>query len=152
MEREDCNTPQERALWILSHADQAEPREPLRGMALQLRLWHYRRSGLHVSWSIILPVREYRDRAAVVREATWNRSLRNSLVGIRDADFAWDDLEPFLEEVGGLRSNGAAAPAAKGDRSGIEGTRSFAHINVEWSGRGPLWFGRFRTRLMKALD
>lgn len=144
----DGDMERDRALWILGHADQEEPREPLRGMALQLRLWRYRRAGLHVSWSIILPVRDYRDRSAVVREASWDRGAS---VRIRDVDLAWSDLAPFLDSAGGLRPGGAAVPDTAAVSSGLEGTRSFAHIRLEWAGQGPRWFGQFRNLLVRAL-
>jgi hypothetical protein len=128
-------------------------------MALQLRLWRYRPSGPHVSWSIIVPVRDFRERSAIVREATWDRSRPDSPVRIRDADLAWNALAPFMDTAGGLSPGRAADSLGKGDRSGLEGTRSFAHVRLEWSGRGPralastiAWYGRFRSLLTRTLD
>ena len=61
------------ALWSLENADQLPPREVTLGMGIMLRHWRYPRSGDHVSWSLILPARDYRTRRAVVREVAWDR-------------------------------------------------------------------------------
>jgi hypothetical protein len=178
MDPRDRKSLEDRALWILRHADQAEPREPLHGMALQLRLWQYLSSGMHVSWSIILPVREYRGRGAIVREAAWDRTRewkrkaneaerpvqREALepsVRIRDAELGWEDLSPFLDAAGGFRPammERAPIPDARAGSSGLEGSRSFAHVCLEWTGRAPrglgptvAWFGRFRKLLVRTL-
>ena len=167
-----------RALWLLEHADQLPPRETLRGMALQLRLWRYPRSGPHVSWSVILSVREYRARRAVVREVTWDRladwkqrmaplaalKRRQGLepsIRSRDSEVGWDDLAPFLDVVGGLRSPIPARDPAipsKGDAFGLEGYRSMAHVRLLWNGRGPrgwgdtiAWIGRLREVLVRSM-
>jgi hypothetical protein len=166
------------ALWFLEHADQLPPREPLHGMAMQLRVWRYPRSGAHVSWSVILPVREYRARRALVREVVWDRladwkhrmtplgtlkrrqilapSIRN-----RDSEVNWVDLAPYLDGVGGLRS--PIPPLlpkvlTKEDAFGLEGFRSMAHVRLQWSGKGPrgwgdtvTWIGRFRETLVRSM-
>lgn len=168
MRPRDWKTLEDQALWLLSNADQAPPREPLYGMALQLRLWKYPRSGMQVSWSIILPAREYKGRGAVIREVSWDRTLdwkrRKAVpepaVRIRDGKVDWEKLSPFLDEAGGFRlgmAGAAAALPAGTDRAGLEGTRSFAHVRLEWSGRGPrgwgttiAWFERFRKLLARA--
>ena len=133
-------------------------------MALQLRLWHYPPAGVHVSWSILLPVREYRAKKAIVREASWNPSRERKRaagvdpdVRLRHALIDWKDLSSYLDEAAGLRAE-AAAPMPPGKTSrGLEGSRSFAHVRLEWSGRGPRawapligWFERFRELLVRA--
>lgn len=170
------------ARWVLAHADQSPPTEHLRGMGLQLRLWHYAHSGDHLSWSLILPVRDYRERRGVVREVTWDRSSdwkqamtpikklkRRALpapsVQIRDAEVDWAELAPFLDATGRLPTKslpGDASWSSKDDVSGLEGFRSLAHIHLEWAGNGPrgwgtrvAWFDRFRrvlARIMRERD
>lgn len=132
---------EDQALWLLRNADQAEPREPLRGMAMQLLLWQTSRRGVRTTWSIFQAARQHR---AVVREARYEPSRP---VRIRDADLAWETLAPFLEVAGGL-----GADPAKNATAGLEGTRSYAHVRVEWKGRGRPWFERFRKLLLRALD
>jgi hypothetical protein len=166
MDDRDSTIPAERAIWRLRHASEAAPRERLQGMALQLRLWRYPRSGVYVLWSILLPVRDYRTRKAIVREASWDpsRDRRRGAdvepdIRIRDAEMDWKDLSPFLDQAGGFHSI-AAAPMLPGKGSaGLEGSRSLAHVRLEWSGRGPrawaatiAWVGRFRNLLVLAFQ
>jgi hypothetical protein len=147
-------------------------------MALQLRLWHYPRSGARESWSIILPVREYRERRAVVREAVWDRpadwkrtrtriknlkrrEISAPSIRIRDAEMDWTELAPFLDAAGRLPMSAlGAAPLgpSREDAFGLEGFRSLAHVRLGWSGRGPrgwratlAWFGKFRRLLVRAM-
>ena len=164
------------ARWTLEHAEQVPPREPLHGMGLQLRVWHDAGAGVRLSWSLIVPVRECRERRAVVREVRWDRGAdwaqathplqrlkRRTLPGpsvrIRDAEIGWADFSPFLEEAGGLPMAGreAAAPFGEG-ASGFEGYRSLAHLRREWTGKPPrgagdtlAWFNRFRKLLARIL-
>jgi hypothetical protein len=168
MNAKDWKTFAGRATWMLSNADQASPRENLPGMALQLRLWRYPCSGVRVSWSILLPVRDYRARRAIVREASWDPSRERKRkagaepdVRIRDAEIDWKVLSPFLDKAGGFHPgiSGTVAPSAAGTSvAGVEGSRSYAHVRLEWSGRGPrawaetiAWFERFRKMLARAL-
>ncbi len=166
------------ALWQLEHADQLPPREVTRGMALLLRLWRYPRSGPHVSWSVILSVRDFRARRAVVREVVWDRladwkqkmapleALKRRQVPApsvrsRDSEVSWADLAPFLDAVGGLRSpipaRNPALPCRE-DAFGLEGYRSMAHVRLQWNGKGPrgwgdtlAWVGRLRTLLVRSM-
>ncbi len=166
------------ALWHLEHADQSQPRDLLRGMALQLRLWRYPRSGEYVSWSVILSVREFKSRRAVVREVAWDRlsdwkhrmgpletlkrrQVLEPSIRCRDSEVNWNDLAPFLDVVGGLRSpmppRDPAAPS-KEDAFGLEGSRSMAHIQLQWNGKGPrgwgdtvAWIGRLREVLIRSM-
>jgi hypothetical protein len=168
-----------RAQWTLAHADECPPREALRGMGLQLRLWRYPRSGPHVSWSLIVPVRDYRVRRATVREARWDRTsdwqtataplkslkLRapvDPTVRLRDAEVDWTELAPFLDAAGRLpaRSLGTdpSLPSEQGG-CGLEGYRSLAHIRLAWAGKGPgdwkatiAWFERFRSLLVRIME
>lgn len=166
------------ALWQLEHPDQLPPRDLFRGMAMQLRLWRHARSGPRVSWSILLPVREFRTRRAVVREVVWDRIAdlkrrRNPLEALkrrqgagpaircRDAEVDWSDLSPYLDIVGGLRSPMpviAPKDPPKVDSFGLEGHRSIAHIRLHWEGKGPrgwgdtvAWVGRLRDVLIRAM-
>jgi hypothetical protein len=169
---------EDQALWFLGHADQTPPSELLRGMALQLRLWHYPRSGARISWNIILPAREVRGRRSVVREVAWDRpadwkrtrTKRKSLkrredltpsIQIRDAEMDWSDLAPFLDAAGRLPMSalgGAPGISSGEDAYGLEGFRSLAHIRLQWAGKGPrgwgatiAWFLKFRRMLLRAM-
>lgn len=175
MEPEGWRKLESEALWTLEHADQAPPREGLYGMALQLRLWQVSEAGLHLSWSLIVPVREYRERRAVVRELCWDRgadwaAATNPLMKLkrrassvpslrlRDAELGWEQLSPYLAEAGGLpMGRGEGASAGEGT-SGLEGHRSLAHVRMSWSGKGPrgwadtvAWFTRFRKLLARVI-
>jgi len=168
MNAREWKTLTDQASWLLRNADQTPPRDHLQGMALQLRLWRYPSSGAHVSWSILLPVREYRTRPSIVREASWNPSRERKRgaavdpdVRLRDAEIDWADLSPFLEKAGGFHPGitGLVAASATGmSVAGVEGSRSLAHVHLEWSGRGPrawagtiAWFERFRKLLARTL-
>ena len=165
------------ALWSLEHADQLPPREITLGMGILLRHWRYPRSGDHVSWSLILPARDYRTRRAVVREVAWDRladwkrmsaplealkrrqGLEPSL-RVRDAELGWEEIEPYLRRLGGVSG---AIPASRGDASkldafGLQGYRSLAHVALCWSGKGPRsWsealsgIGKLRSVFVKAM-
>lgn len=167
MNARDWKTFEGRATWLLRNADQASPRETLQGMALQLRLWRYPISGVHVSWSILLPVRDYRARKAIVREASWDPSRERKRkagvepdVRIRDAEIDWEDLSPFLDKAAGFHAGttGIVAPSGPGTSvAGVEGSRGLAHVRLEWSGRGPrawaatiAWFEGFRRILVRS--
>jgi hypothetical protein len=166
------------AHWRLEHPDQSAPVEPIRGMALQLRLWQYPRSGAHLSWSLILPVRDYRARRSVLRETAWDRPAdwkrsqfpaRNlklrplplPSIRIRDAEMDWADLAPFLDETGGLPMEALGKdPTLSPEKGacGLEGYRSLAHVRLEWAGKGPRgWKStiarveRFRKVLVRVL-
>src|SRR6185503_6198778 len=155
------------AACLLRNSDQAAPRENLQGMALQLRLWRYPCSGVHVSWSILLPVRVYRARMSIVREASWDPSRERTRkagdephIRIRDAEIAWEDLASFLDKAGAFHPGTTGIVAASGPGrgvAGVEGSRAFAHVRLAWSGRGPrawsatiAWFERFRRLLSRA--
>lgn len=168
---------EDRALWLLEHPDQSSPRDILRGMALQMRLWRYRRSGPHVSWIVLLPVPDYRSRRGVVRETVWDRlkdwkarmstlestkrrQVEEPAISSRDAEVGWGDLEPFVNRCAGLLSPGPDLdPAAsREDVFGLEGYRSLAHVRLQWTGRGPgAWretvalIDRLRALLVRAL-
>jgi hypothetical protein len=154
------------ALWQLEHPDQLPPREDTNGMALLLRHWRYPRSGEHVSWSALLPVRDYRSRRAVIREVVWDRladwKRRNDELGalkrrpgfpasvrVRDAELSWDELSPHLDALGALRTPpGPAVPApSKEDAFGFQGHRSLAHVRLRWSGKGPRSWAESLSRI-----
>jgi len=144
------------ALWSLEHADELQPREPTRGMARLLRLWRYPRSGPYVSWSILLPAREYRSRRSLIREVSWDRLKdwklarapqqalkRRQALGAtlicRDAELEWEELSPSMDGLGGLwwRMPPQAKPDPADDEFGLEGFRSLAHVKLQWRGKGP---------------
>jgi hypothetical protein len=179
MNPETWRTLEAQAQWTLAHVDQCPPREALRGMGLQLRLWRYPRSGPHLSWSLIIPVRDYRARPAVIREASWDRSAdwqatmgpMNALkrrarlvpsIRLRDADVDWSDLAPFLDAAGRLPverlGTDPSLPSEEGG-CGLEGFRSLAHVRLEWAGKGPrgwgatiTWFEQFRRMLVRIME
>lgn len=164
-----------KALWMLEHAGELPPREPLEGLGAQLRLWRYPLEGPLASWTLFLG----RDRVAerrrpVVREVVWDRARdqeRGDLVlprrrrpakadptvSIRDAEISWDAVAPFMAQATALTAplpETAETAAREEDRSGIEGYRSMAYFRLEWRGRGPSAWGpavRWVTRLRRIL-
>jgi hypothetical protein len=177
MDSEPWNRLEGRAIWLLEHADQSPLRESSPGMALQLRLWRYPRSGPYVSWSVLLSVRDFRTRPGIVREVVWDRlrdwKVRRSplealkrrhveepTIRSRDAVVSWHALAPFIDHAAVLRAAGPAAePGSPGkDSAGLEGYRSLAHVRFEWTGKGPrrvretvAWISRLRALLVRAL-
>jgi hypothetical protein len=145
------------ALWSLENADQLAPREALAGTSIMLRHWRYPRSGEHVSWSLILPARDYRSRRSVVREVAWDRladwkrlsaplealkrrQKQEPSLRVRDAELGWEELEAHLNRLGGV--NGTiraprATEASEQDAFGLQGYRSLAHVSLRWNGKGP---------------
>jgi len=166
------------ARWRLEHPDQAPPRDATSGMALHLRLWWYPRSAPHVSWSVILSVRDQRSARAVIREVVWDRpadrrSRENPVQNLkrrqalaptirsRDGEMTWEELSPFLDVIAGMKSPVLACslddPSPK-DVFGLEGHRALAHVRIEWSDKGPAgwgktlaWIGRLRRSLAQSL-
>ena len=145
------------ALWSLENADQLPPREVTLGMGIMLRHWRYPRSGDHVSWSLILPARDYRTRRAVVREVAWDRLAdwtrmnaplealkrrqgQEPSLRVRDAELGWEEIEPYLRRLGGVSGTIPASreqESSKLDAFGLQGYRSLAHVALRWSGNGP---------------
>jgi hypothetical protein len=178
MESENWLKLEGQAQWLLAHADQAPPTDCLRGMGMQLRLWQYPRSGAHLSWALIVPVRDYRQRRAIIREASWERSsdwkgmmtpmktLKRRAeiapsVQIRDAEVDWAELAPFLDDAARLPMKALgtdpALPSEEGV-AGLEGFRSLAHVRLEWAGKGPRewtatirWFEKLRRMLVRIM-
>jgi hypothetical protein len=166
------------ALWSLEHADQLPPREVTLGMGILLRHWRYPRASDHVSWSLILPARDYRTRRAVVREVTWDRladwkRIRSPLealkrrqglepsLRVRDAELGWEELEAHLSRLGGVSGTIPASRAGESlklDAFGLQGFRSLAHVALRWSGKGPrAWsealssVGKLRSLFIRAM-
>lgn len=164
-----------KALWMLEHADELAPREPLEGMGAQLRLWSYPVEGPLASWTLLLgrgPVAE--RRRPLVREVVWDRprdqergdlvlprrrrpAKADPTVTIRDAEVSWDEVSPFMARATALTAplpEATAGPGREEGRCGIEGYRSMAYLRLEWRGRGPAAWGpavRWVTRLRRLL-
>ena len=166
------------ALWSLEKADQLPPREVTLGMGILLRHWRYPRSGDHVSWSLILPARDYRTRRAVVREVAWDRLAdwkrmnaplealkrrqgQEPSLQVRDAELGWEEIAPYLRRLGGVSGTIPASRAedsSKLDAFGLQGYRSLAHVSLRWTGKGPRsWsealsdIGKLRSVFVKAM-
>ncbi|HEX7900542.1 MAG TPA: hypothetical protein VF950_22445 [Planctomycetota bacterium] len=166
------------ALWSLENANQLPPREVTRGMAILLRHWRYPRSGDHVSWSLILPARDYRTRRALLREVAWDRLAdwkrmnaplealkrrqgQEPSLRVRDAELGWEEIEPSLRRLGGVSGTippSRAGEASKLDAFGLQGFRSLAHVTLRWTGKGPRsWsdalsgIGKLRSVFVKAM-
>jgi hypothetical protein len=145
------------ARWNLENADQLPPREVTLGMGILLRHWRYPRSGDHVSWSLILPARDYRTRRAVVREVAWDRLAdwkrlnaplealkrrqgQEPSLRMRDAELGWEEIAPYLLGLGGVSGTIPASRAGESsqlDVFGLQGYRSLAHVALRWTGKGP---------------
>lgn len=165
-------TLEQRALWLLAHPDQGSPQEVVRGMSQLLRLWRYRRKGLFLTWSILLPVDKTQGRRAMVREIAWNRPLDRrhdaSTVGslkrrhsshptlrTRDAEVDQGELAPFLDWAAGLSPGWpgpALAPTSPEDLYGLEGFQFLTHLRLEWTGDGPAEWAGTRRRFDDFLE
>ena len=166
------------ALWSLENADQLPPREVTLGMAILLRHWRYPRSGDYVSWSLILPARDYRTRRALLREVAWDRladwkrtsaplealkrrPAQEPTLRVRDAELGWEEIAPFLLKLGGVSGTIPASRTGESstlDAFGLQGHRSLSHVALRWSGKGPRsWsdalsaIGKLRSVFVKAL-
>lgn len=173
--QEQWKTLEDRALWILEHAEQTSP---CVGTAPLFRLWHYPSIGAQNSWSVILSVRDHPLEMPRVRAVIWDRTVdwrrmtaplealkRGALlkpsIRIEDASVFWGDLAPFLRTALGLTTSASTAgsPVVPGeDVFGIEGFGSMAHLRLKWSGRGPSewieiieWVARFRSLLVRSI-
>src|SRR5215813_10975640 len=82
----ELNELRRRAMILLKGADGIEPRDPIRGLLPELRLWHYPAFSAHKSWTIFKP--RSQNSQIVVREVTWDfladsARLLDPLVGLK---------------------------------------------------------------------
>jgi len=166
MNSDAWDTLEQRARWLLAHPNQGSPQELLQGMSQLLRLWRYRRKGLLIAWSILLPGDRTGGRRALVREIAWNRPLdrrhdastvgslkrrhsRHPSVRTRDAEVDQEELAPFLDWAAGLSPGwpGPTLPATSAeDVYGLEGFQFLTHLRLEWTGDGPAEWAATRQR------
>src|SRR5262245_22511503 len=75
-----------RAMNLLKGRDGIEPRDPIRGLLPELRLWHYPAFSSHKSWTIFKS--RSQNSESVVREVTWDfpadhMRLTDPLIGLK---------------------------------------------------------------------
>jgi hypothetical protein len=171
-----------RALRLLEHAKEVEPREVIRRYGSVLRLWHYPAFGPQTTWTILTPGRKVqRDAGPVVREVTWDRAadherLFNPLEGLRKGFHGHPTLglrEALLPavELGSLLEAAAnlAVPVVlctrpgvvglDGEYFGLETYEASSSVRLQWWCDGPTewrhftdWFGQVRSFLAQHLD
>jgi len=150
---------EDRAFWILEHADQGEPRDPVYKYRPLFRLWYYTAFTLYRSWTVFDPLKgSGHGLALVVREVIWDRQhdmqrFMNPLewlkqgfrapptISIRDAQLPAGQLVPFLEELArislslvGLKE---APSMVEGEQFGFQSYQSWLHVELSWWGDGP---------------
>jgi len=149
---------EKRALWALEHSEEIEPRETIRHLWRQMRLWHYPSNGLYKSWTVSVSMPPDRDDARpMVREITWDRPFdRDVLSGapdssgheltieptlkVRDAYLPVKELKSLFETAIDLdiRMIGVKEPfGLEGETFGLEGYGPLHGIRLEWWCEGP---------------
>jgi hypothetical protein len=165
-----------RARWALEHPELAEPREPIRRCAPELRLWHHPTFGVWRSWTIFVPgPREPDACRPLVRRVTWDypgdrRRLTDPIEGLAYGFFhtrpaiSLRDAELPAATLTSLLSAGSllAIPIAgveecvglDGESFGIESYGFLASVRLEWWCDGPKewreltgWVARVRSFL-----
>ncbi len=149
---------EKRALWALEHSEEVEPRETIRHLWTQVRLWHYPANAAYKSWTVSVLMLPDRDESRPsVREVTWDRPsdwqrLRGSSSGpkeitfyepalkVRDAYLPVKELKNLLEKIIDLdiRIAGVKEPLGfDSERFGLEGYGPLHGIRLEWWQEGP---------------
>ena len=169
-----------RALRLLEHAKEVEPRAPVRRYGSVLRLWHYPAHGSQTAWTILRPGRKAPAGGGPrVREVIWDRTpdqqrlfgpdvLRSRglestpTLRLREADVPEAELQALLATGADI-----AVPLVlfshkvglDGEYFGLETYEGSPSVRVQWWGAGPIewrhftnWCGQVRCFLTEQLD
>jgi len=150
----ELNELRRRAMILLKGADGIEPRDPIRGLLPELRLWHYPAFSAHKSWTIFKS--RSQNSQSVVREVAWDfpadsMRLTDPLIGlkegfhtnpsvtVRDGKLLDDELSVLIEK--GRRINIQLIGIGRrlgldGEFSGVE-SYGFDRMRLEWWCEGP---------------
>ena len=171
-----------RALRLLEHAKEVEPRQVIRRYGSVLRLWHYPAFGPQRTWTILKPGRKAQENAGpLVREATWDRAadherlfnplegLRNGFdsqptIGLREARLPAAELRSLLEIAANLAVPVVLFPRpgdvrVDGEYFGLQTYEASSSVRLQWWCDGPTewrhftdWFGQVRSFLAQHLE
>ena len=149
---------EKRALWALEHSEEVEPRETIRHLWTQMRLWHYPSNGQYKSWTVSVSMPPDRDDARpMVREVVWDRPYDwqrlsdlpprregeftdEPTLKVRDSYLPVKELKSLFERVIDLdiRMIGVKEPfGLEGETFGLEGYGPLHGIRLEWWCEGP---------------
>jgi hypothetical protein len=146
-----------RALRLLEHPKDLEPRDPIRSYGSLLRLWHFPAFGLQRTWTILAPGRKAPpDAPPMVREVAWDReadsrrasqlSEARPTLGLRDALLPAAGLGQLLDDGARL-----AVPVVgfservgvDGEYFGVETYETSPFVRLQWWGAGPAEWRHF---------
>lgn len=169
-----------RALRLLEHAKEVEPREAIRRYGSLLRLWHFPAFAAQRTWTILTPGRKAPPGApARVREVTWDRSADDQrlsdpqvraergsgilpTIRLREGVLPEPTLRKLLEEGAHL-----AIPilhvgnhvGLDGEYFGLESYTVSPNVRVQWWCAGPVewrhftdWVIGLRAFLLQCLE
>jgi hypothetical protein len=151
-----------RALRLLEHAKEVEPRTVVRSYGSFLRLWHTPAYGPLRTWTILQPGRKTAARApALVREVAWERVADHQAVfegpgphrpapsiGLREAALPQAELDALLTAGAGLAVPVLGVGHSVGvdaEYFGLETYEVSPNIRVQWCGAGPTAWRHFTT-------
>jgi hypothetical protein len=169
-----------RALRLLEHAKEVEPRAEIRRYGSLLRFWHYPAHGPQTTWTILRPGRKAPTAAGPrVREVTWDRvpdqkrlfdpdQVRTRQLDstptlrLREVELPDTHLQALLAAAADL-----AVPVVlfsqtvglDGEYFGLETYEVSPSVRLQWWGEGPIewrhftdWFGQVRSFLTERLS
>jgi hypothetical protein len=169
-----------RALRLLEHAKEVEPRAAVRRHGSLLRLWHYPAHAPQTSWTILQPARTAVPATGPrVREVTWDRipdqerlfgaqALQTSgldstpTVRLREAELPQAELQALIAGAADLSVPVLVfshTVGLDGEYFGLETYEVSPAVRVQWWGDGPIewrhftdWCGQVRRFLAGRLD
>jgi hypothetical protein len=165
-----------RAVRLLEHPKDLEPREPVRRYGSLLRLWHYPAYAPQRTWTLLTPGRTTSpDALPRVREVVWDRSADQQRVfnapaavephpsiRLRDATLPPAVLQHLLQEGTALAVPLLvfSKPAAmEGELFGLENYEVSPSVRVQWWAAGPVewrhfidWVAAVRDFVLRQLD
>jgi hypothetical protein len=166
-----------RAVRLLEHAKEVEPRDPVRRYGSLLRLWHFPAYGPQTTWTILTPGRKTPPGAGpLVREVTWDRPADDRRMAeapgrggdagpslrLREAALPEAGLRELLEHGSHLAVPvvGCSHPVGlDGEHFGLETYEVSPGVRVQWWRDGPAawrhftdWAAGVRAFLLRHLD
>jgi hypothetical protein len=158
-----------RALRLLEHAKEVEPRDIVRRYGSLLRLWRFPAYGVQTTWTILAPGRKAPPGAPMlVREIVWDRPTDEQRGGtepsirLRESMILEEHLQRLL--AGGRELMvpvvGVASPMGlDGEHFGLETYTVSPSVRVQWWNAGPTewrhfidWVAELRAFLQSCLD
>ena len=165
-----------RALRLLEHAREIEPRDGVRRYGSLLRLWHFPAFGPQITWTILTPGRKTPPAAPpLVREVAWDRQADHDRVfhstnavalgpslRLREGTLPAEGLRRLLDVGADLTVplvGVANTVGLEGEYFGLETYEVSPNVRVQWWGTGPTewrhfidWVAELRAFLQRCLD